>query len=131
MIKQHLARRKDITKFEIFYLNVVVHLVQTGLNKGAFDYCSKLTNITIPASVNSFGARAFEGCSKLQTVYYGETAEQWNSMSIDGVYYNRYLIDATRYYYSVDNPYDNDTAVDGENYWHLVESVATPWTKED
>ena len=35
---------------------------------GAFSYCTALTSIEIPASVETIGASAFKGCSSLATV---------------------------------------------------------------
>ncbi|GEM_PF-1140152 len=40
----------------------------TSIGKYAFNYCSGLTTITIPASVTSIGYAAFAGCSNLATM---------------------------------------------------------------
>ena len=40
----------------------------TSIGDGAFEYCSKLTSVTIPNSVTSIGEEAFEYCSKLTSV---------------------------------------------------------------
>ncbi len=68
----------------------------TSIGGYAFSGCTGLTSITIPDSVTSIGYDAFAGCTNLQTVYYGGTKSQWNSISIG--YYNSYLTSATRIY---------------------------------
>ena len=47
---------------------------------GAFSYCTALTSIEIPASVETIGASAFKGCSKLATV----TFEKGSQLKIIG-----------------------------------------------
>lgn len=95
--------------------------------------CIRLTSIAIPDSVASIGDGAFDGCNKLKTVYYKGTAEQWDKISIKGLY-NNYLRSATRYYYSENEPALNSdsTAYDG-NYWHYDSDGITPviWKKEN
>ncbi len=48
----------------------------------AFFGCSKLTSVTIPASVISIGQDAFNYLGELTTVNYRGTEEQWNAISI-------------------------------------------------
>ena len=87
----------------------------TRIEKQLFSQCTSLRDITIPAAVNSIGeyafsgcgistitfsgvvstieTGAFSGCSKLRTVYFGGTRNQWNRISIAD--YNDYLKNAT------------------------------------
>ena len=55
----------------------------TSIGDYAFEGCSALTEITIPASVTSIGDYAFfiEG-SSLTDVYYGGSAEDWSEIEI-------------------------------------------------
>lgn len=73
---------------------VIVCGVLTGLNKGAFSGCTKLTSIVIPNSVTSIDFAAFSACSGLKTVFYAGTKEQWEIVSIGS--HNYYLTSATK-----------------------------------
>ncbi len=47
---------------------VIEGLPVTGIGDGAFEYCVKLTGITLPDSITSVGDHAFERCFNLKTV---------------------------------------------------------------
>ena len=49
-----------------------------GNNLSSYPY---LQTITIPESVTSINGWAFDGCSKLKTINYTGTEEQWNAIS--------------------------------------------------
>lgn len=53
---------------EIVTFNETAYSV-TAIDSFAFSECSGLTSITIPKSISSIGANAFNGCSNLDTVY--------------------------------------------------------------
>lgn len=50
--------------------------------KGLYTYYSFLKTIEIPASVKSIGDYSFEGCKKVETIYYAGSAEQWTDISM-------------------------------------------------
>ena len=112
----------------------------------AFTDCTLLTSVTIPDSVTIIGNSVFYKCdalesliigsgvtsigdgiiyyesydAKLKSVYYGGSAEKWNTIAIGK--YNGNLTDATRYYYSATAPLEEG------NFWHYIEDVPTVWT---
>ncbi len=120
--------------------HVVIPATYNGLpvnriEDSAFQDVAGVYTIYLPNSVTSIGDDAFSGCSNLKTVFYQGDESKWNKISIDeDEYGNNYLIEATRYYYSVDEPVLNSegTAYDG-NYWHYDTDGVTPviWKKEN
>ena len=112
----------------------------------AFTDCTLLTSVTIPDSVTIIGNSVFYKCdalesliigsgvtsigdgiiyyesydAKLKSVYYGGSAEEWNTIAIGK--YNGNLTDATRYYYSATAPLEEG------NFWHYLEGAPTVWT---
>ena len=50
--------------------SIVIPDCVTSIGEKAFMSCGNVTTLTIGASVTAFGNSAFDGCSKLETVYY-------------------------------------------------------------
>lgn len=73
--------------------NVTIPDGVTTIKGWAFANCSSLTNITIPNSVTSIGD-AFYGCSKLNSIAFDGTVEQWNAIEKD--YYWNSGVPATK-----------------------------------
>ncbi|MBO5867690.1 MAG: leucine-rich repeat protein [Oscillospiraceae bacterium] len=115
-------------KTEIAYVptllagSVIVPAAVTTMNKGTFEDCSQLTDITIlapvtelvyatfsgcvslqtvtlPASIQSIEKFAFAECTSLTDIYFGGTKEQWESLPVD--YNNDILETVTVHYNSV------------------------------
>ena len=47
------------------------------IEENAFQYCTNLASVTIPASVTQIGNGAFYYCNQLNAVYYTGSLEQW------------------------------------------------------
>ena len=77
----------------------------------AFDYCSKLTSITIPNSVTSIGSYAFYGCSSLTDVYYEGTLEDWCKISFESGSSNPMSYDSHFYIKNSNNEYEEVTEI--------------------
>lgn len=102
----------------------------------------RTSSLIIPDSVNSIGFHAFDGSSiktmvlgsgvveiddtafsncssNINNLFYHGTAEQLSKVQIHE--HNKYLVLATRYYYSEKRPSSNG------RFWHYVNGVATKW----
>lgn len=89
------------------------------IGTGAFQGCYNLKTLVIPKSVTDIGSQILELSVK---VYYGGTADDWNS-NLSGVnsYNNPILLGSQRYYYSVAQPTESGS------YWYYVDGVPTAW----
>ncbi|MBP5342879.1 DnaJ domain-containing protein [bacterium] len=54
----------------------------SSISDNAFRRCSNLTSISLPSTITSIGRYAFYGCSKLGTIYFYGTEEQFNKIQI-------------------------------------------------
>lgn len=94
-----------------------------SIERDSFIWSSSLTDIIIPNTVKGVGWRAFYHCYALKNVYYGGTAEEWETISFST---DNYPLDyATKYYYSESNPFEGENAATEGNYWHYAEDGET------
>lgn len=56
----------------------------TEIPSNIFAYGKKLTSIDIPKSVTNIRSDAFTSCSKLTTVNYSGTMDEWKKINIEG-----------------------------------------------
>ena len=89
------------------------------INENTFSACTSLASVVIGDSVTSIAKFAFSGCSALASAYYNGTLEDWSDITIEEN--NHALTNATRYYYS-----ENEPTEEG-NFWHYVEGEITVW----
>lgn len=79
------------------------------IGENAFQNCSNLTGITIPASITAIGDNAFLGCEKLTSVTYAGTETQWAEVIV-GQTGNEVLLGATiQFYTECVHSYDEGT----------------------
>lgn len=91
--------------------NLIIPDSVTFIDEYAFDSCSGLTNIIIGNEVRHISYSVFSGCENFKNIYYKGTPMDWDKISIDNS--NEVLLNATRYYYSEEEPTDITY-----NYWH-------------
>ncbi len=60
----------------------------TGIGAKAFNDCTALESLTIPASIVYIEEGAFDDCNKIENVYFGGTEEQWNALENKPEYTN-------------------------------------------
>ncbi|MDY3108855.1 MAG: leucine-rich repeat protein [Lachnospiraceae bacterium] len=63
--------------------SVTIPASVTHIGEFAFSGCGALTSITVPDSVTSIGKRAFVGCKGLTSITYKGTMTQWKAISKD------------------------------------------------
>lgn len=90
----------------------------THIGYAAICFCSDLEYVVIGSGVQQIESTNFWGCSKLDTIYYKDDSDSWNSIcEIE----KEDLENITIYFYSETEP------VGEGNYWHYVENVITIW----
>lgn len=109
-------------------ISIAIPSSVTSIGGWTFEDCISLQTVTFGANsqLKSIGWDAFIGCSLLESVYYGGTAEKWAEIDIASG--DDSLSSATIYYYSEE--LTEEQKADGNNYWHYVNGVPTVWTKE-
>ncbi|MBQ7323312.1 MAG: leucine-rich repeat domain-containing protein, partial [Clostridia bacterium] len=100
--------------------SIVIGNSVTSIGLSAFENCANLTSVVIGDSVTSIDDLAFDYCKSLTSVYYKGLEKDWKKISI-GYFYNDNLINATRYYYSENQPTEEG------NYWHYVNGRIAIW----
>ena len=97
---------------------VILNNYITRIEESAFDRCSILSTIYIPASVEYIGKDAFIW-TDLQKVFYGGSKEQFDLIEkVEYIYLDPKIV----LYYSETKPIDTTL-----KYWHYVDGVMTPW----
>ena len=77
-------------------IQTVVITSGNTIEDDSFYNASKLTSVTIPASVTSIGQDAFDKCTSLTSIMFNGTQEQWNNINIKSG--NDALANATIYF---------------------------------
>jgi hypothetical protein len=95
----------------------------TQINFSVFHNNDSLTSVVLSNNVKRIALYAFDTCNNLESVYYKGTETDWNKINFDS--YNESLINATRYYYSENEPTDNG------NYWYYKDGAIVVWKKEN
>ena len=88
-----------------------------SIAREAFYGCTSLQYIIFP-SLTGVGSNAFDNCDSLTAGYFLGTKEQFNAIQFSDDSLNK---NATVYYYSDQEPLDND------DYWHYVEGLPSQW----
>lgn len=79
---------------------IVLNADCTTIGKYAFANCFSCQFLTLSSGLTSIAEHAFEGCSKLLTIYYGGTFNDWCKISFANEFSNPYYYDITRAYSS-------------------------------
>ena len=109
--------------------NPFAEIVAKGFNK--FE---NLEAIVLPASIKTVGQNAFEGCTKLNTVYFGGSEQEWQTVVLvgteskeeketegEGTMQENLLASCTVYFYSEEEP------TTPGSYWHYVDGKPVAW----
>ena len=73
----------------------------------------------IPDSVIFIGRQVFEGCTNLESIYYGASESKWKAVTVD--FDNSAFYNATLYYYSYTEPTKEG------NYWYYQGTSICVW----
>lgn len=61
---------------------VEIHEGVTGIGEYAFNACSNLESVVLPASITNIGDCAFLTCDSLNAIRFGGTQTQWEGIQI-------------------------------------------------
>lgn len=86
-------------------------------------YSPKITSVTLPDTINSIGAYAFQYCSNIKTVNYNGNSSTWSKISIGS--YNSYLSSASRKYFYYVTLYDKNSNIISSKVQNKGEIVDT------
>ena len=99
-----------------------------------FTKFENLEAIVLPATVKTVGQNAFEGCTKLNTVYFGGSEQEWKTVVLvgteskeeketegEGTMQENLLASCTVYFYSEQEP------TTPGSYWYYVDGKPVAW----
>ena len=84
-ITQYKGSEEDVTIPETVKIDGTVYTV-TAVGEEAFMSKGYIQSVTIPATIVSFGGKAFYNCSNLKTVHYQGTLSQWCGITFGNEY---------------------------------------------
>ena len=117
-------------------LTVVFPETLSYIGSYAFRDCTKLTSITVPASVVRISSNAFSGCSGMTDVYYDGSLKDWNAVNrgaISGAVIHCTCIDSGTCGENLTWLLDNDgvLTISGsgtmEDYFSYSKDSSAPW----
>ena len=87
-----------VTEYDVFHTGAAEIPAELGgkpvsaIGFRAFDRCSGVTSVSIPATVTAVDDYAFSGCTGLTDVWFGGTEADWNAVAIES--HNEPLLNA-------------------------------------
>ena len=87
-----------VTEYDVFHTGTAEIPTELGgrpvsaIGFRAFDRCSGVTSVAIPATVTAVDDYAFSGCTGLTDVWFGGTEADWNAVAIES--HNEPLLNA-------------------------------------
>lgn len=117
-----LSEAKIVEGGESYYYNNYNYYTSNDvIGRDAFDGCSGLTSLTLPADITSIGDEAFQGCSGLTSIYvYAEKVPKIDSNAFKGVDAKKCTL-----YVPMGTRYDYCASDFGDYFENIVEFEAT------
>jgi len=123
-ISKNIAMLEDYVFFSCDALiNITIPEKVVAIGEGAFAECLGLRNVILGEKLESVGRFAFGNCSNLASVYYMDTAMQWDNICIAES--NNEFLTVPRYYYSEKQPMGEG------NWWHYVNDKPMIWELDE